>query len=185
MVGGSAAHHPLEAFHRFEVVVEAHGPGGKHGRQPLPLGGDGRPFISKTAPEVWSEHFNADQGIASSNGGHGSRKQTGPVVGEVVAGDGGEHHITQAHGGNRRSNPFGFEAIEGRWGFPLLHLAKGTTAGANRTTQQKRGGACRVALAPVGAAALLANGVEPLLFNDPLHRLQGRSLANRPPEPGR
>jgi hypothetical protein len=56
------------------------------------------------------------------------------VVGEVVAGDGGEHHITQAHGGNRRSDPFGFEAIKGGWGFPLLHLAKGTTAGANRTT---------------------------------------------------
>ena len=107
------------------------------------------------------------------------------MVGEVVPGDGGEHHITQAHGGNRRSNPFGFAAIEGRWGFPLLHLAKGTASGANRTTQQKRGGACRVALAPVGAAALLANGVEPLLFNDSLHRLQGRSLANRPPEPGR
>jgi hypothetical protein len=81
------------------------------------------------------------------------------MVGEVVAGDGGEDHITQAHGRHRPSDPFGFEAIEGCWGFPLLHLAKGTTAGANRTTQQKRGGACGIALAPVGAAALLANGV--------------------------
>jgi hypothetical protein len=113
-------------------VVEAHGLGCEHRTQALALGRNRGGFFTETAPEVWGENFNAGLGVASANGRHGFCKEAGTVVGEVVAGDGGKHHIPQPHGGYCRGDPLCFQVIEGGWGLTLFDLAKGTTAGANR-----------------------------------------------------
>ena len=53
-VGGAAAHLPLEALHRFQVVVEAGRFGRQHGRQALALGPYGRGFVALAAARAAS-----------------------------------------------------------------------------------------------------------------------------------
>ena len=100
------------------------------------------------------------------------------MVGQVIAGNGGEDHVTQAETEHGCGHPLGFGGIERGRGFSLLYLAEGTAAGADGAPQQERGGAGGVALAAVGAAALLADGVQPLLFHHPLHGFQGTGVAD-------
>ena len=97
----------------------------------------------------------------------------GAVVGHVVAGHGREHHIGEPERGNCLGHPHRLGRIERGRGLALLHLAEGAAAGADRASQQKGGGASGVALCSVGAAALLADGVQPLLLHQSLHVFQG------------
>lgn len=65
----------------------------------------------------------------------------------------------------------------------LVHLAEGTTPGTGRPHQQKRRRPAGVAFAPVGAAALLANGVDVALLDDLLHLGDFAGPADRGLEP--
>ena len=142
-------------------------------------------FVALTAPEVWGEHLDGDQGIALADGRDGAREQASAVVEQVVAGHGREHHIAQAQADHRFGHPFGFGAIHGAWCLSFVHLAKGAAAGADRAAQQEGGGAAGITLAPVRTAALLADRVQPLLLHHRLHPFQIAGSANRHPQPGR
>ena len=172
-VGGASAHLPLEPFHGFEVVVETHRLGGEHGAEPLPLGCDGRLFIALAPPEVGGEHLDSHVGLALADRRHSGGEQAGAMVDPVVAGDGGEHHVLQSEQGHGIGHPLRFVGVVGARGLAFVHLTEGAAAGANRTPEQERGRAGGVALAAIGASALLADGVEPLLLHHPLHRFQG------------
>ena len=92
---------------------------------------------------------------------------------QVVAGYGRQHHIAQLQGTHRLGHPLGLGRIKGHRGLALINLAKSTAARTHRPAQQKRGRAGRIALGPVGAAALFADGVQSLLAHNGLHPLQG------------
>ena len=149
----------------------------------MPLGGQPLPWIAVAPPEVGGEHFYGHQGLPLADGGHGVAKQAGAVVGLVVAGYGGEHHIAQPEPLHGLGHPLGFAGIQGEGCLALGYLAKAATAGADRAPQQEAGGAGGMALAPVRATALLADGVQPLLCHHRLHRLQLAGFADRPLQP--
>ena len=166
-------------------MVEAHRLGRQHRGQSLPLSHQRLIVIRHAPPEIGGEHFKGDQRIAGSDRRHGAGEQAGAVIGEIIAGHRREHHITELHRLNGIGHPLGFGGIHRHRGLALVHLAEGTAAGADRATQEKRRRSGGVALAAVGAAPLLTDGVEPVLLHQPLHPLQLRGVADRPPQPVR
>ena len=183
LVGGAAAHLALQPLHRFQVVVEAHRLRRQHQRQPPRLGRPALRLIAVAAPEIGRQHFDLHPRIPASHRRHRAREQTGAVIFEVVAGHGRQHHIAQLESTHRLGHPLGLGRIKGRRGLALIHLAKSTAARTHRPAQQKGGRAGRIALGPVGAAALLADGVQSLLTHHGLHPLQGGGIPHRPPQP--
>ena len=166
-------------------MVEADRLGCQHRLQPLPLGGDRLGFVAVAPPEVWGEYLDRDQWIPCPDGGHGPGEEGGPVVALIVPGDRGEHDVAQTQGGDGLGDALGFLVIDGLGGESLVHLAEGAAAGADRSPQQKRGRSGGVALTAVWAAPLLADGVQPLLLHDGLHRLQFGGIADRRADPFR
>jgi hypothetical protein len=134
-------------------------------------------------PEIGGEHLDSHLRPAPANGLHGGGEESGAMVGQVVAGHGGEHDVAQSEGLHRLGHPLRLPGVEGHRRPPLLHLTEGTAAGADRPPQQEGGGSSGVALPTVGAAALLADGVEPLPLHHRLHRFEGRGGAEGLPDP--
>ena len=105
------------------------------------------------------------------------------MVGQIVTGHGRQHHIGESQGGDSLGHPLCFGAIEGVGGLALVDLAEGATAGADRPSQQKGGRTGGIALGPVGAAPLLADGVQALLLHHTLHPRQLAGGAHRRTNP--
>ena len=80
---GRRAHRPLQPGHRLDVVVEHVGPGGEDRRRATP----GRPCSRRSAPRP------ACPGVRRRMASMVAAKPAGAAVGQVVAGDGGDHGV--------------------------------------------------------------------------------------------
>ena len=89
------------------------------------------------------------------------------AVGQVVAGDGGEHGVAQAHLLDGLGHPLGLARIGGL-GVAGVDQAEPAGPGAALAVDHERGGAVAPALGDVGAARLLAHRDELEVAHGPL-----------------
>src|SRR6185295_18623650 len=81
------------------------------------------------------------------------------AVGQVVASNRGDHHVLEAHRGNRFGDAARFVVVEPRWA-ARLDGAEPAGAGAGVAEDHDRRGALVPALPDVRAVGLLADRVE-------------------------
>ena len=164
-------------------MVETHRLCLQHRFETGPLRRQASVEVGMTSPKIRCEHFNQNQGIALSDGCHRSGEESCTVIAQVVASNGSQHHIAQPHLDDRISDLLGFVGIESHGGLAFVHLAKGTTARADRPTE-KEGGCTRcVALTSVGATAFFADCVQATLLHQVLHRFQLGDVADGATQP--
>ena len=140
-------HGPLQAGDRLEVVVQHVGPGGEDRRRAR----RGRPCSRGSAPRPRARACGAGWRAI----GRGER--AGAAVGEVVAGDRGDHRVAQAHALHGLGHPLGLVGVE-RHGVAGVDQAEPAGPGAALAVDHERGGAVGPALGDVRAARLLAHG---------------------------
>ena len=162
-------------------MVEADGRGIQHGFQSLPLDLNRLAVVRAASPKVRRQHFNRDQWIALADRLHGTGEEGRAMVLKIVAGDSGEHHITQSHAHHGISHPLGFSRVQRLRCPALVHLTERTTPRADGPSQQKCCGPGGVALAPIRAASLLTDGVKGIGFDKGLNPLDRRGVAHRSP----
>ena len=134
-------------------------------------------------PEVGHEDLHARAGPAPPDGPYGGRKVRRAAVVQVVAGDGGEDDVTQAEPSRRLRDAVRLAGIR-RLRPGRGHRAVSAPPRAAIAEEHEGGGAAREAIPQVGAARLLADGIEPLLAQehpDGARRRRERAALPRPP----
>ncbi len=102
------------------------------------------------------------------------------MVFKVIAGYGREDHVAESHAKHGFCHPFPFLRVYGFGRTAFIDLAERTTTGADGATKQKGCGTGCITLPPIRAAALLANRVEPILFDQGLYLFNCRGIADGP-----
>ena len=154
LVVGEGRADPLEdARHRLEVVREHLGAGVEHLADELGHGA-----------EVGREDLDAGVGVERVDLADRLGVEAGGAVGPVVAGDAGDGGVAQAHRAHRLGDPAGLVEVE------RLRPAGGDVAevaapGAGVAADEEGGLAVLPALEDVGAAGLLAHGVQALALD--------------------
>ena len=113
------------------------------------------------AVEVGDQQLDAGGRVELFDGAHGLGVQPGAAVGQVVAGHPGDGGVPQAHRLHALGDPARFVAVQ-RGGLAGVDLAEVAAAGAHLTADQEGGLAVFPAFVDVGAAGLLAHGVQAL-----------------------
>ena len=146
IVAGLHAHRALEAFDGFEVVVENIG-----------LGVEDDVDLLKLADEVGDQHLDGALRILVPHGPNGRGPHARAAVLEVVAGDGSDHAMAQAHFKDAVGHTGGLAQV--MLGGPAV-LDRAEIAGARADVAQDhhRGRAAGPALADVRALRALADG---------------------------
>ena len=165
----SLADRLLEAADRLEVVVEDVGTGIHHA-----------PERSGLAVEVRDQDLDAHPRRGRPHLADRLGEDARPTVGQVVAGDAGHDDVLEAQSAERLGDPARLVVVEP--GRPAgLDRAEATGPGAGVAQDHDRGGALVPALPDVGAAGLLADGVEAKAAEEPLEVVV--VLAGRHPGP--
>ncbi len=110
-----------------------------------------------------------------------------PAVGQIVAGDGGDHHVSQAQAGGGFGDTIGFVELEG-FGLPFRHGAKAAGARADVAQDHERGGFLRPAFQAVGALGAFADSFQMQIVDQLRGELQsaaGRQIFLQPPRQAR
>ncbi len=170
---GAAAGERVEAGHDLDVVVE----------DVWTLGDDLRER-HLLALEVRGEHLHlASRCLATDLADHADERR-GALVGQVVAVDGCDHGMPQAHACNRARHAGRLERImPGR--LAGLDVAEAAAARAGVTEDHEGGGAALPALTHVRAGGLLADRVEVLLADQLGQLAVALAARRRHLEPGR
>jgi len=171
VVVGGAADLGGEAAGGFDVVVEHVGSGGADDVEGV-----------EAALEVGGEDFDSGGGQAVAEGMDGAGEVPGAAIGEVVAGDGGDHDVAEAEVGG------GLGDAEGFVGFNVIGVAVGdaaeaTVSGADAPEDQEGGRAAGEALAAVGAGGVGADGMQAQGAEQGIDASKGGAVADRPFEP--
>jgi hypothetical protein len=111
------------------------------------------------APAVGDEHLDGRLGGAGPHGGDGGGEAGCTAVGDVVTGHARDHGVGQAHAGHRLGHPAGLLGVE-RERPAGVDQAEAAGPGAAVAQDHEGGGAVGPALVDVGAAGLLADGVQ-------------------------
>ena len=107
------------------------------------------------------EHLELAVGRLAAHLADHADERRGALVGQVVAVDGGDDGVAQAHARDRARDARGLErVVPGR--LAGLDVAEAAAARARVAEDHERGGAALPALADVGAGGLLADGVQVL-----------------------
>src|ERR1700722_10796062 len=116
------------------------------------------------ALEVGREHLDLTAWRLLADLADDADERGGALVGQVVAVDGGDDCVAQAHARDRACNAGGLERVV-PGGLAGLYVAEAAAPGAGVAEDHERGGAALPALADVGAGGLLADGVQVLVAN--------------------
>ena len=166
---GALADRLLEPPDGLEVVVEDVGPGVHHGAQ-----------RGVGAVEVGDEDLDAHPGRGLAHPADRLGEDARAAVGQVVAGDAGDHHVLQAEPADRLGDASRLVVVEpGR--LAGLDRAEAAGPGAGVAQDHDRGGALVPALPDVRAVGLLADRVEREAAQEPLQLVV--VLARRQPGP--
>jgi hypothetical protein len=153
-------------------VVEHVGPGFDH-------------FFERAvlAQEIGREHFDGSLRTARADGAHGVSEMRSTAVGEIVAVDASDDDVGKAELGGRLGDVFGLGFVEcaGQAG---LHVAEGAGARAGVAHDHKGGVLLLPALADVGAAGLLAHGVQAVGTRDGLRSEEAGRYRRLHADPG-
>src|SRR5690606_3292955 len=147
----------IEPRHRLEVVVH------HVGRRRL----EDVQRAFQAAPEVRDEYLDAGCRGELADPSYALDEMRGTAVAQVVAVHAGDDDVAQPQGGDRPGEVERLVRIE-RVGPAMADVAERATAGALVAHDHERGGALAEALADVRAGRLLADGVQPVLAQDPL-----------------
>ena len=132
------------------------------------------------APEVGGQHLDGAGGALRVDGGDHLRPVARAAVRQVVAVDRGDHGVAQAHHRHRLGHVLGLLRVGAGRRPAGGHGAEAAAAGAD-VTQDHEGG--RAVLAPalvdVGAAGLLAHGMEIQPLDQAADPMVGRGVASR------
>ena len=150
------AHLGLDAAARLDVVVEDVRACGEHRAERLLL----------PAEEVGRQHLDRRVREPPPQRADGLRPVLGAAVGEVVAVDRGHDDVAQPHARSGRCDLPGLERIERVAVLAGEHRAVAAGARAGVSHDLERRGAAPEALADVGTARLLADGVQAVAAQD-------------------
>jgi hypothetical protein len=150
---------PLEdARHRLDVVREYLGPGAEDLAE-----------LGRVGVEVGDQQLHAAPGEQRVDLSNGLGVQPGAAVGQVVAGHAGHRRVPQAHRDHRLGHPAGLVGVE--LGRPAgVDLAEVTAPRTLIAANEEGGLAVLPTFVDVGAAGLLADGVQTLPLNQPAQR---------------
>ena len=143
------AHPPEYPFHRLDVVVEHLRLRRRHCRQGVIV-----------AVKIGYERFHPAAGDGGAHLFDAGGKDAGAAVGQVIAVHRGDDAVLQPHPLDGGGQPEGFAQVQGI-GASAGYGAVGAGAGADVAQDHKGGGGAFPALADVGAAGFLADGVQP------------------------
>ncbi len=129
------------------------------------------------ALEVGGEHLDLAAGRLAADLADDADEGGGALVGQVVAVDGGDDRVAQAHARDRARDAGGLERVV-PGGLAGLDVAEAAAARAGVAEDHERGGAALPALADVRAGGLLADGVQ-VLRADQLGQLAVALAAGR------
>ena len=160
LVDGALAHLAVEPRHRLGIVVEHVGARGEHDLQGVPV-----------AAKIGDQHFDLAGRNAPANLLDGAGEDMRAAVGLVVAVHGSDHGVAQAHARGGFGHAVGLVLIRRAGGLAGGHGAEAAGARADVAEDHEGGGAVLPALAHVGAARALANGVQPERAHDALQLL--------------
>ena len=166
-VGSGRAGGPLQAGHRFNVVVGHVGPGLEDDRQ------GGRITFA-----VGKENLHGATRGQGPDGGDGGGEPAGSTVGQIVAGHRRHYREAQAHGGHGLGHPGRLAQIEGK-GLGGVHQTEATGPGATLPVDHEGGGAIGPTFRKVWAARLLTNG-DQIQAAHQLAQLQHRLIVAHP-----
>ncbi len=128
--------------------------------------------LIKVSLEVWHEHLNRAVRIFMLGRANGGGPDAGAAVGEVVAGDGGNHAMFESHFRDGISHAGRFPEVE--FGGPAgLNRAEIAGTGADITQNHDRSGAARPAFPDVGALSALAYRMQLIFLHETPRRLIG------------
>ena len=160
----SRARLPVEPRHGLEVVVE-----------------DVRRGVFQDlerdvhAPaEVRHQDLDADLRIARACLPDALHEVAGAAVAQVVAVDGGDHHVVEPHRLDGFGQVAGFIRVQ-RVGPAMGHIAERAAAGADVAHDEEGGGAVTETLAQIGTGGLLTDGVQAHLAQHLLQVLHARA----------
>jgi hypothetical protein len=122
------------------------------------------------AAEIGDQQFDGGLRCRPANGLDARHELGGSAVGQVVPVDRSDHHMAQGqpcHGG---AEPLRFRRVEGADAAVEINVAVRAGAGAARAHDQEGRCAAGEALADVGTAGLLADGVELQVQQQICHR---------------
>ena len=114
----------------------------------------------------------------------GADEVLGAAVGQVVAGDAGDHHVGQAHLPDRLGHAARLVGVH-RPRPPLGHVAETAPPRANVTEDHEGGRLLGVALHAVGTLGMVADRLELELLDQPGREVVGVSLGNVALQPAR
>ena len=173
LVARLVAHAAIEAGHRLGVVIEDLRRGPQDGLEGLPV-----------AVEVGDQQLDRGARREPPDPAHGLDEEGGAAVGHVVAVDRRDHRVVEAHPLDGHRYPARLVGVEGA-GAAAAHLAVAAGAGADLAEDEEGGRAAVPALADVGAARLLADGVQALVAHQPAQTLVGGAAGRARLEPSR
>ena len=170
---GAAPGDRVEPGDGLDVVVEDVRPLGDHlGERHL------------LAAEVRGENLDLAPGRHPADRADHAHERAGPVVGEIVAVDGGDHRVLQAHPLDLVCDAQRLErVVPGR--LAGLDVAEAAAAGADVAEDHEGRRAALPALADVRAVRLLADGVQVVGLDRLLQAAVGRPAGGGNLEPGR
>ena len=158
---GLRANPPVKARHRLQVVIEHVRLFRQYRLQRRPLTG-----------EVRYQQLDRDSGIAGTDLVQAADEVAGTAVGQVVAGDRGDHHVADTQLADRFGHPPGFVGVR-RGGPAVADGTEAAVAAAGVAQHQEGGRVPAEAIAHVGAAGFLAHGMQ---LGPPQHHFHGVAL---------
>ena len=172
VVGRYVAHRGRETADGLEVV-----------RDDLGLTSDDLVDVVQTAVEVGDEDLDSDLRCRAADSFDGTYPVPCAVVLEVVAVDAGDDGVLQAHLLDALCHLHRLEGIEWCGGFPREGVTE--AAGARTDSASDHEGRCASApaLPLVGAAAAVADGIEPVVLDRMLCIGEGRVVAEADLQP--
>ena len=123
----------------------------------------------RVTAEVRDEHLDAAVGIELADQAHGLGVEPGALVVEIVARDTRDRGVAQAHRAHRLRDATRLVAVQ-RGGLAGVDLAEVAPARALLTADEERRLAVLPAFVDVGAARLLADGVQTFALDQRPHR---------------
>ena len=163
IVASARAGQAIQPLGGLQIVIEDVGPGVHHDPE-RPLG----------ALEVGDQHLDRGLGQAPPDLGDAAGERLGAAVGQVVPVHRGDDHVREPHALHRLGQADRLERVE-RLRRAVRHRAVGAVPGADVAQDHEGGGLVLPALADVGAARLLAHGVQPQLAHHALELHVGRA----------
>ena len=153
----------LQAGYGLDVVVENVGLGVEDGLEVLPA-----------AFEIGDEDFDGGPGTCFMRGANGGGPDSGATVEELVARDGSDDRVLEAHEANRLGDATRLVVVKLGWAAGL-HGTKAAAARADVAEDHDGGRFARPAFAEIRALGAFANGMELALVDE-----LGGLLVNRP-----